>query len=455
MNTYIILRKNRLIFWFLTASFVTTLVALLYATGIYTLIFNVSYLVLVFSVFLTSQNLFTLTWMLYGWSKPENEQKIRSVELKYNPHYFFTLIVPARNESKVISDTIKTIDQIDYPKNLYEVLIVCTTDDIKTIEAINSASSKISDSNIRLITYDDQLPNKPKALNIGLQQAKGQIVGVFDAEDEAGDCILKIINNTMLVENVDIVQSGVQLMDHNSHWFSSLNVLEYYFWFKSGLHFFSRVFHAVPLGGNTVFFKKELLDKLNGWDTDCLTEDADIGIRASLLGAKIRVIYDDDCLTKEETPSTVKSFINQRTRWMQGFMQILFKGDWLDLPLFRQKIIFLYILTSPIIQSILLFYIPFGIFVIMTAKLTLLITLISYMPFYLMLIQLLMYIIGLYKFAKVHNKEFSINIIFKIILSYYPYQLLLAYSSFRAIARQIGGINIWEKTRHHNNHRNI
>lgn len=408
---------------------------------------------MLFSVFLTLQNLFTLSWMLYGWSKPENEQKIRSPEIKYDPHYFFTLIVPARNEEKVICDTLNTIEKIDYPKNLFEVLVVCRNDDEKTIFQVKSCVNNIPDSNIRLITFDDAVPNKPKALNIGLLEARGDVIGVFDAEDEPGNSILKIINNTMLVENVDVVQSGVQLMDHNSHWFSPLNVLEYYYWFKSGLHFFSRVFGVVPLGGNTVFFKKELLNKVSGWDVDCLTEDADIGIRSSLVGAKVRVIYNDDCLTKEETPHTTKSFVNQRTRWMQGFMQILFKGDWMDLPHFKQRIITLYILLSPIVQSILLLYIPFGIFTVMTTKLPLYITLISYMPFYLMMIQLLIYIVGLYKFAKVHHKEFSINLILKIMISYYPYQLILAYSSFRAIFRQVSGIKDWEKTRHLNNHR--
>ena len=35
----------------------------------------------------------------------------------------------------------------------------------------------------------------------------------------------------------------------------------------------------VPLGGNTVFITRELLEPAGGWDQECLTEDADIGIR--------------------------------------------------------------------------------------------------------------------------------------------------------------------------------
>lgn len=412
----------------------------------------VGFLIFVSSV-LSLQCLFTLNWMLYAWASPENEKNIAPPILFHNPKLFFTLIVPARNEEKVINDTLKSIEQINYPNELFEVLVICRKDDIKTIEQVKKSANFTNKFNLRLILFNDIEPNKPKALNIGLSMAKGDVIGVFDAEDEPGREILNIVNNTMLTEGADVVQSGVQLMDHNSHWFSSLNVLEYYFWFKSGLHYYSKVWNMVPLAGNTVFFKKESLVKVNGWDENCLTEDADIGIRLSENYAKIRVVYDEKCLTKEETPHTTKSFIKQRTRWMQGFMQILLKGDWLKLPTFKQKVICVYILISPVIQSLLLIYIPFGLIIVFTTKIPLFISLISYLPFYFMVIQILVYIIGLSKFTKTHRKDFSIEIMLKVLIYYYPYQLALAYSAFRAVGRILMGTNIWEKTTHTNNHR--
>ncbi len=88
---------------------------------------------------------------------------------------------------------------------------------------------------------------------------------IFDAEDEPHPDILNIINTTMLKEDVDAVQSGVQFMNHNTKWFCFLNVLEYFFWFKSSMHFFARV-GMTPLGGNTVFVRRELMEQLGGWD---------------------------------------------------------------------------------------------------------------------------------------------------------------------------------------------
>ena len=58
-----------------------------------------------------------------------------------------------------------------------------------------------------------------------------------------------------------MVQCGVQLMNFESHWFSALNVLEYFFWFKSRLHYHARC-GAITLGGNTVFFERTILERL-------------------------------------------------------------------------------------------------------------------------------------------------------------------------------------------------
>jgi cellulose synthase/poly-beta-1,6-N-acetylglucosamine synthase-like glycosyltransferase len=93
-------------------------------------------------------------------------------------------------------------------------------------------------------------------------------------------------------------------MNFDSTWYSVLNVLEYFFWFKSRLHYHARR-GAIPLGGNTVFFDRALLSRVGGWDERNLTEDADIGLRLSGTGEKIRVVYDDRYVTREETPPTL------------------------------------------------------------------------------------------------------------------------------------------------------
>lgn len=406
-----------------------------------------------FSAILALQSLVTLFWMLYAWEEAISREESASPLRFTKPQWSFTAFLPARHEEKVIADTIKAVDKIDYPDQLKEVLVLCRQDDSQTIEKARQTIQKLKKPNIRLIVFSDFPINKPHGLNKGLKTAKNEIVTIFDAEDEPHPDIYKVINTVLVRDQVDVVQSGVQLMNFQSYWFSAINVLEYFFWFKSGLHFFTKIGRVSPLGGNTVFFKKYWLDKIGGWDENCLTEDADAGIRLTLAGAKIKVIYDEKHATREETPSDVKSFIKQRTRWNQGFLQILQKKDWLKLPTLRQKLIAGYILLSPEIGALLIIYIPLAIGVALTQKLPIIISLLSYIPFYFFLFQLLVCSIGIYEFTKVYKLKSPFLMPLKVIAFFYPYQILLMISSFRAGYRMLINQIGWEKTSHQNLHR--
>ena len=417
--------------------------------------FVITLFVLTASLVLSLQGLFTLIWMLYAWENPEDMKKHKSPKKFVAPQLSFTALLPARHEEKVIGDTIKAIDKINYPEKLKEILVLCREDDTETIIKAEEVIKQLGKKNIRLIVFNSFPINKPHALNYGLQEAKNRVISIFDAEDEPHKEIYNIVNTTMLKDKVDVIQSGVQLMNYRTRWFSALNVVEYYLWFKSGLHFFSNIGRVTPLGGNTVFFKKYWLDFIGGWDKDCLTEDADIGIRLTLAGAKTKVFYDEAHTTQEETPNSAVSFIKQRTRWNQGFLQILLKGDWGKLPMLRQKMVAAYVLLSPMMQALLLLYMPLGVTLALTQKLPIWVTLLSFIPLYLFVLQLLTFTVALYKFTKEYRLRFSLLSPLRILLAFYPYQLMLVFSSFRAFYRILASKNAWEKTLHTNAHREM
>jgi len=411
--------------------------------------------VIALSLVLIIHSTFTLFWMLYAWEDPEKIEQNKSPNTFYPPQHSFTVLIPARQEGRVIRDTIKAVSRVKYPDNLMEVLVLCRFDDIETIQKVKKTIEELNKKNIRLILFNSFPINKPHALNYGLKEAKNKIIAVFDAEDEPHPEILNIINTVFIRDGVDVVQSGVQLMNYKSRWFSPLNIMEYFFWFRSGLHFFSSVGKVVPLGGNTVFIKRSYLNKINGWDKNCLTEDADIGFRLILVGAKTRVIYDEQHVTQEETPHNIAGFLKQRTRWDQGFLQVFFKGDWKKLPKLRQRLTAVYVLLSPEIQALLLLYVPFSIWFAFVQKMPLIVSLFSFVPFSLFLLQLVVFMIGFYEFAKAYKFKFQIRYLVKIFITFYPYQIMLMFASFRALFRIIFNQNAWEKTLHKNQHRQI
>ena len=274
------------------------------------------------------------------------------------------------------------------------------------------------------------------------ESVAGEIVGVADMVD----------TRQMRREGAPVIQCGVQLMNYTDRWFSALNVLEYFFWFKSRMHYHAAV-GMVPLGGNTVFVRRDLLRHLDGWDQTCLTEDADIGIRLSAMGVPIRVVYEDQHVTREETPPTVQQFVKQRTRWNQGFIQVLLKGDWRRLPTLTQRLMALYTLGFPAFQALMLVYVPISIWSILTAKVAVLVAMVSMLPLYMLVIQLGICAVGLYEFTAVHGLRTSRMSVLHLLAAYMPYQWLLGYAALRAVARQVRGVNTWEKTLHTGAHR--
>ena len=74
----------------------------------------------------------------------------------------------------------------------------------------------------------------------------------------------------------------------------------------------------IPLGGTSNHFRTKILRDLGGWDPYNVTEDADLGMRASYRGYRVGILPST---TFEEANSRVKNWIRQRSRWLKGYLQ--------------------------------------------------------------------------------------------------------------------------------------
>src|SRR6266849_2917548 len=382
------------------------------------------------------QAVFNIRQRLYIWEVPEHAWLNRAPTIYRDPCLSFTILLPARNEEDVFRETIQKVYDLNYPKELMQIIAICRVDDPGTIAEAQAKMSELGDQSVQLLIYNDYPISKPHGLNLGLQVARGDIVTIFDAEDEPHPDILNIINTTMLNEQVDVVQSGVQLMNHNTKWFCFLNVLEYFFWFKSSLHFFARI-GMTPLGGNTVFVRRELMEQMGGWDENCLTEDADLGIRLSIAHARVRILYDDEFVTREETPHTIEQFIKQRTRWNQGFIQILFKEEWLKLEKFSQRLMAFYMLILPEVQALFALMVPVSVLMFFLVKLPLWLAMLTFMPLYCFVLSIFIELAGLHEFLKAHKRKWRWSEAVIQVLAFFPYQALLGIGALRAVFRYI------------------
>jgi len=332
-----------------------------------------------------------------------------------------------------------------------EVIAIIGHDDPETELVAREAAARHPDR-VRVVIDHSVPKNKPKALNTALKSCRGDIVGVFDAEDEVHPELIRHVDARFAETGADVVQGGVQLMNAHTSWWTLRNCLEYYFWFRSRLHYHAAR-NFIPLGGNTVFTRTDLLREVKGWDPECLAEDCEIGVRLSSRGAVVAVAYEPEVVTREETPGSIRSLVKQRTRWNQGFLQVLGKGEWRKLPTRSQRLLARYTLSMPFLQAMTGLLVPLSVALMLFTSVPTGVVLITLLPIVPTIMTVAVEAAGYGEFCKLYGLKRRLRDYVYLVVGAVPYQLLLAFASIRAVVRQLRGDGSWEKTEHSNLHR--
>lgn len=386
----------------------------------------------------------TLWWTLHAWRTPETLSSTRFEDPDGDHQLSFSLLVPARHEEQVLEHTISRLLESGHSR--FEVIIIVGHDDPGTTEAARRAAERAPDR-VRVVVDHNVPKNKPKALNTALPECTGDVVGVFDAEDIVHPDLLAHVDYAFRRTGATVVQGGVQLVNYQSSWFSLRNCLEYFFWFRSRLHLQADQ-GFIPLGGNTVFVRAEVLREIGGWDPECLAEDCDLGVRLSSIGHRVVVAYDAALVTREETPDTISALLKQRTRWNQGFLQVLRKGDWKRLSSFRQRVLARYTLSSPFIQAFTGLTVIFGVVTALFADLPVRMTMLTFLPAIPTLATIVFEMVGLHDFGRQYGVRIRTSHYLKLVIGAPPYMVILAVAAVRAVIREWRGRTDWELTAH-------
>jgi glycosyltransferase XagB len=393
----------------------------------------------------------TIWWMLHAWRDPETLADTGFAHDAGPPTLSFSLLVPARHEDAVLAATLELLAALDYPR--FEILAIVGHDDPDTADVAEAVAARHPDR-VRVVVDHNWPKNKPKALNTALPMCRGEIVGVFDAEDEVHRGLLRVVDRAFRAHDADVVQGGVQLVNFRSNWFALRNCLEYFFWFRSRLHLQQK--HGfIPLGGNTVFARADVLRSVGGWDAECLAEDCDLGVRLSTRGARISVCYDPYLVTREETPDTVMGLLKQRTRWNQGFLQVLRKREWRQIPSWRQRMLARYTLCQPFLQAFAGIAILIAVASMFVAHLPVGLSLLTFLPMSPTLAMVVFELVGLREFCRVYHVRPSKTDYVRLLVGTGPYQVILAAAACRAVFRELRGHRGWEKTAHNGAHRDV
>jgi cellulose synthase/poly-beta-1,6-N-acetylglucosamine synthase-like glycosyltransferase len=232
----------------------------------------------------------------------------------------FSIVVPVKNEERVIDRLLSSLSTLNYPANKREIIIVedGSTDKTRDI-CMNYAKEH---ANVKILNKPVS-NGKPSALNFGLAHAKGDIVAVFDADNvPAHDALLAVVEY-FEDPKVAAVQGRTASINPKENMLTQFIAYEEAVWCEAYLRGKDVLNLFVHLKGSCQFIRRDVLQQLQGFDEAVLSEDMEISARLIENDYKIR--YASDVVALQESPSNLKTLFKQRTRWFRGTMEVAFK----------------------------------------------------------------------------------------------------------------------------------
>jgi glycosyltransferase XagB len=243
--------------------------------------------------------------------------KVRSRLLSDDELPVYTVMAAVYREADVIHDLIKAFDAFDYPKSKLDIKIVIEERDRDTLTRV--LNMRLPGRYEIIVAPPGEPSTKPRALNIALSAARGELLVVYDAEDAPSADQLRLAASRFASEsNVDCLQARLTVRNSGDSWLSKLFSVEYATLFDLINPGLCALDLPIALGGTSNHFRVRRLLEAGRWDEWNVAEDADLGIRLSRLGYKIDSLDSD---TTEEAPHEFSNWFSQRVRWQKGWIQ--------------------------------------------------------------------------------------------------------------------------------------
>ncbi len=229
----------------------------------------------------------------------------------------YTVVVPLFREARVLPRLVRALDALDYPRVKLDIKFMLEAGDRETIEAIEALHLPFR---YEAIVAPAGAPRtKPRALNIALHYARGELLVVYDAEDrpEPGQLRAAVASFRARGRGTACLQAVLAIDHADETWLTRMFALEYAGLFEVLLPGLAALNLPVPLGGTSNHFRVTALRNAGGWDAWNVTEDVDLGYRLARLGFGVGSLAST---TFEEAPLTLDAWIPQRRRWLKGWM---------------------------------------------------------------------------------------------------------------------------------------
>ena len=259
--------------------------------------------------------LISLGILIYGYQQiPENKL---NPEENNNPNTHFSIIIPFRNEAKNLPGLLKTITQLNYPENLFEIIFVDDESEDNSVEIISKElingpiSFKIINNNRKSASP------KKDAITEAITQSKYGWILTTDADCmlpenwlSAFDTFIQKYNPTMLVGPVRYIEkngliNNYQQMDNYSLQTTTVGS----FGLKNPL---------LCNGANLAYKKEEFRSVLGFSENNHIASGDDVFLLEKFKKRNpkaVQFIKNKEAMVLTQSQESWKNIINQRVRW--------------------------------------------------------------------------------------------------------------------------------------------
>src|SRR5207244_1628407 len=189
------------------------------------------------------------------------------------------------NEMYVADRLIEAVCRIDYPRDRLEIQVLDdSTDETRSIAELAVRRFAAQGVDIKYYHRADRTGFKAGALEAGLKAARGEFIGIFDADFIPTSDFLTRLMPHFRDSNIGMVQAR---WGHINQDYSLLTKIQailldgHFILEHGGRHRGGRFFN---FNGTAGVWRRTAIDGSGGWQHDTLTEDLDLSYRAQLCG---------------------------------------------------------------------------------------------------------------------------------------------------------------------------
>lgn len=235
----------------------------------------------------------------------------------------FAILVPARNESHVISKLLQSFADSDYPTELFDVYVIVESADDPTVEIVKKFpfATTFVRPNLNVKTKGAALDQVLRhLLSTGIAAAKDyEAYFIFDADNQVAPNYLTEMNK-VFDAGYDIALGYRNSLNWNDGWVASCSALTF-----SMINTFqnkcrARFAQNVLVSGTGFYITAQVINLLGGWPFQTLTEDAEISYYATV--HNLRGAYNEYAEFWDEQPKSLRISCTQRLRWVKGYFQV-------------------------------------------------------------------------------------------------------------------------------------